>query len=66
MPTTKEAKILSALSSKKWVHMRVLNKICFSYGQRIFDLRRKGYKIDTIQLGIGEFAYLLFKTNKKT
>lgn len=29
-----------------WVHFRALNKICFRYGARIYDLRQKGHEIE--------------------
>ncbi len=29
-----------------WVHMRALNDICFSYGQRIHELRAEGHEIE--------------------
>lgn len=36
-----------------------LNLICFRYGARIFELRRKGWRIKTQNLGCGLFVYRL-------
>ena len=52
-------KILKLLLSGKQVHMRRLNDIAYRYGGRLFELRKDGYKVDTIQLRAGEFAYRL-------
>jgi hypothetical protein len=56
---SKEQRILNELLKAKGkpVHMRVLNKICFSYGQRLHDLKNKGYKFDKMQVSPGEFIY---------
>ena len=53
--------LLKARKKNKKVHMRELNKIAYRYGSRIFDLRRKGYIINTTQLKRGEFVYELKK-----
>jgi hypothetical protein len=36
-----------------------LNKICFRYGARIFELRRRGHQIKTQSAGKGVFRYVL-------
>jgi hypothetical protein len=36
-----------------------LNKICFRYGGRIFDLREQGHNIVTINEGKGVFRFVL-------
>lgn len=61
MRLSQRDKILRLLTQRrgKLVNMRRLNDICFRYGARISDLRKQGYKIDTIQLGVGNFAYRL-------
>lgn len=33
----------------------------FRYGARIFELRRQGYEIETIQHGADDFAYRLIR-----
>jgi len=52
-------RILKLLLKGKPVHMRVLNNVAFRYGARLADLRKQGYKIDTIQNGNGNFSYRL-------
>jgi Helix-turn-helix domain len=36
-----------------------LNRICFRYGARIFELRRAGWPIETIPMGKGLCKYSL-------
>ena len=56
---SQEDRILKLLLPGKPVHMSKLNAIAFRYGARLSDLRKKGYKIETIQNGVGNFSYLL-------
>jgi len=59
MRLSQKDKILKLLLKGKPVHMRKLNEIAFRYGGRLHDLRKQGYKIDTIQHGNGNFSYRL-------
>ena len=52
-------KILKLLLPGKPVHMSRLNAICYRYSARLWEIRRRGYKIDTIQHGVGDFSYRL-------
>lgn len=36
-----------------------LNKLCFRYGARIYELRAQGYRIETAQIGVGLYRYTL-------
>lgn len=65
MKQTQKERLLALLSDGCPHHMRELNAICFRYGGRFHELRREGYEIETIQLGIGEFAYRLHVPNKQ-
>jgi hypothetical protein len=67
MRLSQETRILNILLNAKGrlVGMRKLNSVAFRYNSRIFDLRRKGYDIETIQLGLGHFAYRLINKLKK-
>jgi len=56
---SQKEKIKKLLLKGKPVHMRKLNDIAFRYGGRLHELRRDGFKIDTIQLRKGEFVYRL-------
>ena len=56
---TKEQRILDLLSDGREHHMRELNAIAFRYGGRFFDLRRRGYIIETRKIARGEFVYRL-------
>lgn len=53
------AKILRLFKEKGTVTNAELNKICFRYGARIYDLRKEGHAIVTnhISDGLYEFAY---------
>ena len=47
MKLTQAERILALLQRRRgWVNFRELNKICFRYGGRIFDLRRAGHTIE--------------------
>jgi hypothetical protein len=59
MQLSKRERILKALLPGHKVHMRTLNNICYRYSARLYDIRKQGYKIDTIQNGRGEFYYQL-------
>lgn len=56
---SQKAVLLCVLGDGRQHHMRELNDIAFRYGGRLHELRRAGYDIETVQLGIGEFAYVL-------
>ena len=62
---TKEQRILDALSSGEWTHMRTLNAIAFRYGGRLHDLRKRGFCIETRKIGRGEFVYRLLPREPK-
>jgi hypothetical protein len=38
-----------------------LNALCFRYGARIFELRKRGYDIRTEQIGVGIYRYTLVR-----
>lgn len=61
MPSPQQAKLIQVMAAAgyKGAHMRELNAVCFRYGGRLQELRRKGFVIDTVQLGVGEFKYRL-------
>jgi hypothetical protein len=42
-----------------------LNKICFRFGARIWELRQSGFGIDVRQVRAGLYAYRMFKKPKK-
>ena len=56
---TQTARILHLLKNKKVVTNTELNRICFRYGARIFELRREGYiiKSNHVKDGQWEFSY---------
>jgi hypothetical protein len=54
---TKADKILRALAGGAWVPNWKLNRICFRYSSRIFDLRARGYEFETKR---GKSAGLVF------
>ena len=35
-----------------------LNRICFRYGARIYELRKQGYLIETVRFGEGLFRFV--------
>jgi hypothetical protein len=37
-------KIIKLLKSQEWTHISELNKICFRYGARLYELRSDGYR----------------------
>ena len=53
------ARILNLLKTKKRVTNRELNRICFRYGARIYELRNEGHDIRTerVKDGLYEFVY---------
>jgi hypothetical protein len=59
MQLSQQARVLKALLKGKKVKMATLNRICYRYSSRIYELRKKGYKIETIQEARGEFSYKL-------
>lgn len=61
MRQSQQTKILDILLKAKGkpVSMRTLNGVCFRYGGRLHELRKKGYKIKTIQNKRGDFSYTL-------
>lgn len=54
------ARILRLLKAQKRATNRELNRICFRYGARIFELRREGHIIVSTQIkqGLWEFVYM--------
>lgn len=54
------ARILRLLKANGRATNKELNKICFRYGARIFELRREGHVIVTnrIKDGLFEFVYM--------
>ena len=60
------ARILKLLKSK-WRATNVeLNRICFRYGARIWELRREGHVIVTnrIETGLFEFVYQGYRDDR--
>lgn len=57
-------RILDLLSDGEEHGMNGLNAISFRYGARIWELRREGYNILTIQRGVDVFAYRLVKPGR--
>lgn len=53
------SRILRLLRSERTVTNKQLNRICFRYGARIFELRREGWNIQKESLGRGLFQYWL-------
>lgn len=53
------AQILNLLKTKKRVTNRELNRICYRYGARIWELRREGHVIVTnrVKDSLFEFVY---------
>ncbi len=56
---TKEQKILDLLLDGKWHDTAELNRIAFRYGARLFELRRKGYQLETRRVREGLWAWRL-------
>lgn len=54
------ARILRLLKKKGTVTNRELNRICFRYGARIWELRREGHTIvsNKVRGGLWEFTYM--------
>lgn len=61
---TQNQKIYLALKPGKWVHYAKLNRICFRYGARIFDLRRMGVDIGKKKVG-DEWYYRCFNPRQE-
>lgn len=58
--------ILALLSDGRQHHMSECIKVGgFRYGGRIFELRKRGYAIETIRLGGDEFAYQLIREGQQ-
>jgi hypothetical protein len=53
------SKILRVLKTNRYVYNTDLNKICFRYGGRIFELRREGHNIQKEYVKPGVFKYWL-------
>ena len=47
------------LSDGRWHSNVQLNRICFRYGARIFDLKRDGYNIDSERVKGGLWQFRL-------
>lgn len=56
--TSKILKLLKQRKSKG-VFNTELNRICFRYGARIYELRQDGYSISCIRLKQGIYNYVL-------
>jgi len=56
---TQSAKILSLLKKQGSATNTQLNKICFRYGARIFDLRKEGHNILSVQEKKGLWRFYL-------
>jgi len=54
---TKKEKILHLLKNKPTVTQQELNDIAYRYGNCIFELRKEGHIINTIQIKKGHFNY---------
>lgn len=58
---SKTARILDLLTKRKLmgVYNYELNRICFRYSARIYDLRKEGYSIVSEQIRSGVWRYTL-------
>ncbi len=54
---SKTGRVLRYLKSQGSATNRELNRICFRYGARIYELRREGHIIRTSNLGSGLFSF---------
>lgn len=58
MKMTQKHRLIWALLGNGWVHFADLNRICFRYGARFLELRRRGFDIRHKQVD-GAHYYLL-------
>lgn len=65
MHKTKIEKVGEFLVKNRQATNRQLNQICFRYGSCIFDLRQRGWIIETIRLTDSYFAFKLIRKPKK-
>ncbi len=65
MNSKQTLRVLQKLRSKERVSNKELNRVCLRYGARIFDLRKNGYVIKSINNGLGYWSFQLISEPKK-